>query len=67
MAKKKSTSVARKATRAKSWAKAQERKAADILEQEENTKTNAQYRARGERTPAQQRKRDAFMARISTG
>jgi hypothetical protein len=56
----------RKERRAKSWKKAQDKKAQNILEQEERTKINAEYRKRGERTPSQQRKREAFERRLTT-
>lgn len=56
---------ARKKTRQKSWNKAQEKKAANILEQEERTKINAEYRAKGERTPRAERQREKFLERIA--
>lgn len=55
----------RKETRLKSWKKAQDKKAQNILEQEERTKINAEYRAKGERTPRAERQREKFLARIA--
>ncbi len=48
-----------------SYNRAQERKAENILEQEEKKKANDAYRARGELTPYEARQREKFFRRIA--
>jgi len=48
-----------------SYNNAQERKAKNIADQKAAEEANSVYRAKGERTPYQERKREKFLARVA--
>jgi len=48
-----------------SYARAKARKAKNIEEQDLKTRTNDVFRAKGERTPYQERKREKYLARLA--
>ena len=63
--KKRAGSKAKKEKHSRSYKRAEEAKAQAKARQEEAQKVNDAYRARGERTPYQERKREAYLKRIA--